>query len=184
MAWPLTTEVDWDLGLEPSKYDNYPVDANTAILAGCPVGFRAGSTPANCVRPAVAGDALAGIAVRSADNTTATAAQPNLLYKQNFGDGTTGANGAKVRVISEGRLRFLASKTPDGTGTLGGITGLAGTQADVGTKVYYNGTGFTTSSAGSAILIGAVVEQGNSFPGGNDYWDIQIMSTPLRSSVS
>lgn len=184
MAWPLTTELNFDLGLEPSKYDNYPVDANTSILAGCPVGFRAASSPANCVRPAVAGDALAGIAVRSADNTTASAARPNLLYVQNYGDGTTGANGAKVRVLSEGRVRMLASATPDGTGALGTITGLAGTQADVGTKVYYNGTGFTTSSSGSALLIGAVVEQGSSFPGGGDYWDIEIMSTPLRSTVS
>jgi hypothetical protein len=184
MAWPLTSEVDWDLGLEPSKYDNYPVDANTSILAGCPVGFRSGSTPANCVRPAVAGDALAGIAVRSADNTTASAARPNLLYVQNYGDGTTGADGAKVRVLSQGRIRMRAAQTPDGTGTLGGITGLAGTQADVGTKVYYNGTGFTTSSAGSAILIGAVAEVGSTFPGGNDFWDIEIMSTPLRSAVS
>jgi hypothetical protein len=184
MAWPLTTEVDFDLGLEPSKYDNYPVDANTAILAGCPVGFKSSSSPVNCVRPAVAGDSFAGMAVRSADNTTASAARPNLLYAQNYGDGTTGPNGAKVRVLSEGRVRMRAAQTPDGTGALGGITGLAGTQADVGTKVYYNGTGFTTSSAGSAILIGAVVEQGNTFPGALDYWDIQIMSTPLRSAVS
>lgn len=184
MAWPLTTNLNLDLGLQPSKYHDYPVDANTAILAGCPVGFRAGSTPANCVRPAVAGDALAGIAVRAADNTTASALAPNLLYAMNFGDGTTGANGAKVRVLAQGMLRFPAAVTPDGTGTVGGITGLAGTQADVGTKVYYNGTGFTTSSAASAILIGAVVEQGNTFPGALDYWDIEIMSTPLRSAVS
>lgn len=184
MAWAYTTVVEWDLGLQPSKLDNYPVDANTAILGGCPVGFKSTSSPANCVRPAVAGDAFAGIAMRSADNTTATALAPNLLYTQNYGDGTTGANGAKVRVLSQGRLRFPAAKTPDGTGTLGGITGLAGTQADVGTKVYYNGTGFTTSSAASAILMGAVVEQGNTFPGGLDYWDIEIMSTPLRSAVS
>lgn len=184
MAWALTADQNWDIGLEPSKYDDYRVDANTSILAGCPVGFNSGSTPANCVRPAVAGDALAGIAMRTADNTTASATQPNLFYKQNFGDGTTGANGAKVRVLSQGRLRFPALATPNGTGTLGGITGLAGTSADLGTRVYYNGTGFTTSSAGSAILIGAVAEVSTTFPGGGAYWDIEIMSTPLRSTVS
>lgn len=184
MAWPLTSDLNLDLALEPKKMDDYPVDANTKILAGCPVGFNAGSTPANCVRPAVAGDAFAGIACRTADNTTASATQPNLFYVQNVGDGTTGKNGAKVRVVSEGRLRFVAAAVPDGTGTLGGITGLAGTQADVGTKVYYNGTGFTTSSAGSAILMGAVAEVGTTFPAGGTYWDIEIKSTPMRNSVS
>lgn len=184
MAWPITTEQNWDLGLEPSKYDNYPVDANTKILAGCPVGFNPGSTPVNCVRPAVAGDALAGIAVRTADNLTADASQPNILYIQNVGDGTTGSNGARCRVLSQGRMRFPALATPNGTGTLGGITGLNGNQGDVGSHVYYNGTGFTTSSAGSAILIGAVVEFNATFPGGNASWDIEVMSTPLRSAVS
>ena len=182
MAWPFTTEKDWALGLEPTVYDTQPVDANTIIYAGCPVGFRAASSPANCVRPAVAGDAFAGIAVRTADNTTASASLPNLLYQQNYGDGTTGANGAKVRLLIEGVIRF-DPRVPDGTGTAGTITGLAGTQADVGTKVYYNGTGFTTSSAGSAILIGAVVRVGSTLFG-TTFWDVELMSTPLRSTVA
>jgi hypothetical protein len=184
MAWPLTKAQNWDLGLEDSAYEDYPVDVNTAILAGCPVGFRAGSSPANCVRPAVAADALAGIAVRSADNTTASATAPNILYAPNFGDGTTGSSGAKVRVLAKGRIRLLAAETPDGTGTLGAITGLAGTQADVGTKVYYNGTGFTTSAAGSAILIGAVAAVGTTAMSGGGFWDITVMNTPRRSTVS
>lgn len=182
MAWPFTTEKNWFLGEEPTKYDNQPMDANTIIYAGCPAGFRAASSPANCVRPAVAGDVFAGFALRTADNTTASAAQPNLLYQQNYGDGTTGVNGAKVRLLTEGRIRFN-TQVPDGTGTAGTITGLAGTQADIGTVIYYNGTGFTTSSAGSAIKVGAVVGVGTSLFG-SLFWDLEIASGPNKAAIS
>lgn len=157
MTWPIVTETNWGYGEEASYRDNQPVDANTIIYAGCPAGFNANSSPAGCIRPlsVATPDVFAGFCVRSADNTTASAANPNPWAEQNVGDGTTGPSGAKVRLCVQGYLYMQNSQIPGSSGALGGITGAAGTQADVGSEVYYNGTGFTLTSS-SNVQVGVI----------------------------
>jgi len=180
MAWPYTKNITWGKGEEPSEFRDQPVDANTIIYEGCPVGFNAGSTPVNCARPCSAGDVFAGFAERLADNTTATAANPNILSTPNFGDGTTGANGAKIRLRTGGLVRLYKALTPDNTGAVGvNPQGLVGTQADVGATLYYNGSGFTTTSGGNT-KVGVVVQVGTSIFGGV-FWDIRLPGQATRS---
>jgi hypothetical protein len=176
MAWAYSDNVRFPEGESfRSKYDEQPVDADTLILAGCPVGANAGSAPAKCARPCAAGDVFLGFAVRSADNRVASASKPDLLNFPNYGDGTTGVNGAKVRVKSAGPIQLPKAITPDTAGVVGnGITGLAGTQADVGTSVYYNGTGFT-NVAGGNTKVGVVTEVKLSNSGGV-IWELEIIS--------
>jgi hypothetical protein len=177
MSWGLT-QTQWWFAEQYGSHDDQPVEADTLIYEGAPVGFKAGSTPANLVRTCAAGDAFAGFALRTVDNSTAGAANPNLLNFPNVGTGL--AAGAKCRVKSRGRIRLNAARTPDTSGTLGGITGLAGTQADVNTVVYFNGTGFTTTST-SNTKVGTVVAVGTTNTGGV-YWEIEFAADPVRTA--
>lgn len=180
MAWPYTQNVDWGLAQEAdAKFDDQPVDANTVLYAGQPAGFNAGSAPANCIRPLNTADKFAGFVERAADNTTATAANPNLFNIQNFGDGTTGAGGAKVRLRTAGRIRFDA-RVPNNAGTAGSIQGLVGTQADVDVAIYYNGTGFTTTAGGN-VLVGYISAVGTTLFGVT-YWELTFRSDVNRNS--
>lgn len=184
MAWPFTTATNWDRGVDNFELpDNYPVDANTIIYGGCPVGLNAASTPVNCARAlsVVTPDVFVGFAQRTADNTTATAANPNPLNGGNSGDGTTGVNGDKVRVMASGMICFpKSSATPGATGMLGGITGLAGTQADVNLLVYFDGSGFTNTSSGN-VMIGSVQEvTKDAF--GVVQWKVRFRGAQVRST--
>ena len=180
MAWPYTKSTDWGFGEDPRFMDNQPMDANSIIYGGAPAGFNSASAPANCIRAYVSGDVFAGVAVRTADNTTASASQPNILYGQNFGDGTTGVGGCKVRLCISGLLRF-GTDVPNGTGTAGAITGLAGTQADVNKVIYYNGTGFTTTQGGEPDVFGVVEGVGTTLFS-TTFWDIRFRSQVIRNS--
>lgn len=178
MAWTYGA-INWAKGQEPAKFDTQPVDANTIMYAGMPASANAGSAPVGCIRLATAGDKFMGFVEATADNTTATAANPNILNTQNFGDGTTGSGGCKVRLRTEGFLRF-DGRVPSGTAVLGSITGLVGTQADVNVPIYFNGTGFT-NSAGGNILVGEIAAVGTD-QFGNTYWDLRFRSDSNRNS--
>lgn len=176
MVWAYTDNVRWPEGVSGrEKFDEQPVDANTIIFAGTPVGANPGSSPVDMARPCVAGDVFLGFAVRSADNRTTSATKPDLFNFPNFGDGTTGPGGAKVRVKSAGIIDLPKLITPDNAGVIGnGIQGAAGTQADVGTVVYYNGTGFTTTAGGNT-KVGVITEVKLSNSGGV-IWELEIIS--------
>jgi hypothetical protein len=179
MAWPYSVAVNWPKGQEPTKFDTQPVGADMQLYAGMPASFSAASSPVGCVRVATSGDKFAGFVEADACNTLANAAAPDILNKQNFGDGTTGAGGCKVRLRTEGFLRF-DGRVPNGTGVAGSITGLVGTQADVNVPIYYNGTGFTTSAA-AAVLVGEIAACGlDQF--GNTYWDLRFRADSNRNS--
>lgn len=182
MVWAYTDNVTWNTGLEGREaFDEQPVDANTLILEGAPVGANGASVPVGCARTCVAGDDFLGIAVASADNRTASATKPDVLNYPSYGDGTTGANGAKVRLLSGGRFELEKGRTPDTAGVIGnGITGLAGDQSDVKKLVYFNSSGFT-NTAGGNTLVGAVVAVKLSNSGGV-IWVIEIRSAAIRLS--
>lgn len=179
MAWPYSDNVRFPEGVTGRcGYADHPVVADTLIYAGCPVGAL---STANTARVCVAGDAFLGFAVRSADNRVASATKPDLFNFPNYGDGTTGAGGAKVRVLNAGRLQLPKAITPDTAGVVGnGVTGLAGDQSDVGKKVYFNSSGFTNTSGGNT-LVGIVVEVYLSNSGGV-IWEIEIISVATTAA--
>lgn len=148
------------------------MDANTLAYEGQPMGFDAGSAVANTVRPIVAGDIFAGWCLRAVDNTTAGAANPNFMFFGQTGTGLVG--GALCRLAVSGRIRLNAARVPNAAGTLGAITGFAGTQADVGKSLYWGSAnlGFTnTASGGSFIGNCEAVGLTNA---GNTYWDFRF----------